>query len=119
MERGGANFLPSPRQGAVTSFVMLPCLQKVQLQIISQLWETPPPGVNNSPGTPEPGFAPEGEALEQARCPLSQLLPRVALMAPCKLSSPIAATAMVGLTADGLKDLTLEGLWDDFSAGPG
>lgn len=43
-------------KGAVTSFVMLPCFQKVQLQIISQLWETPP-GVNNTLSTPERGQA--------------------------------------------------------------
>lgn len=71
MERGGANFLPPLREGAVTSFVMLPCLQKVQLQIISQLWETPP-AVNNSLSTPERGFAPEDKALEQAWCQLSR-----------------------------------------------
>lgn len=46
MERGGTNFLLSLCEGAVTSFVMLPCPQKVQLQIISQLWEIPP-DVNN------------------------------------------------------------------------
>lgn len=46
MERGGTNFLLSLCGGAVTSFVMLPCPQKVQLQIISQLWEIPP-DVNN------------------------------------------------------------------------
>lgn len=44
---------------------MLPCLQKAQLQIISQLWETPP-GVNNSLSTPQHGLAPEGEAVEEA-----------------------------------------------------
>lgn len=71
MERGGANFLPSLREGAVTSLVMLPCLQKVQLQIISQLWETPP-SVNNSLSKSERGFVPEDEALEQAWYQLPQ-----------------------------------------------
>lgn len=42
MERRGTNFLLSLCEGAVTSLVMLPCPQKVQLQIISQLWEIPP-----------------------------------------------------------------------------
>lgn len=65
IERGGANFLPSLSEESITSFVMLPCLQKAQLQIISQLWETPP-GVNNSLSTPQHGLAPEGEAVEEA-----------------------------------------------------
>lgn len=42
MERRGTNFLLSLCEEAVTSFVMLPCPQKVQLQIISQLGEIPP-----------------------------------------------------------------------------
>lgn len=120
MERGGTNFLPSLREGAVTSLVMLPCLEKVQLQIISQLWETPP-GVNNSLSKPECGFRPKTKLWSkpgtnspstfEAKC-----LSGAALIAFGKLSSLVTLTDMVRLMAEGLKDLTLEELWAGSSA---
>lgn len=102
MERRGTNFLLSLCEGAVTSLVMLPCPQKVQLQIISHLWEIPPdvniylrvalhpqqlPWRKHSDGSP-------------STCSGTCLQVRPFLSFPCRLQPP----SRLG-PADGLKDL--------------
>lgn len=108
MERGGANFLLCLCQGAVTSFVMLPSPQKVQLQIISQLWEIPPDVNNYLRVQPwrkhSDGFPSTGTCLQVW----------LFLSFPHQLQPP----PWLG-SAGGLKDLIPEELQPGFSAGLG
>lgn len=91
MERGGANFLLSLCEGALTSFVVLPCPQKVQLQIISQLWEIPA-GVNSYLRVPlQPSSSPGGSTVMDP-----QHVPAGA--APPELPSPATASTRAGLS---------------------